>query len=247
MDRTRDPVRRGETAPDIPRLLLIGGTDSSCGAGLARDLETAAQVGVGVRMAVTAVTAQDGQGVRAISAVPPKVIGAQITAAGDVAAVKIGMVGTTAAIEAITRTLPRDVPVVVDPVLAASAGGALLQDQTLAALIRLCARAQLVTPNRPEARTLSGTDNRAEQAAFFLSRGAGAVLIKGGHDSGPEAVDHLYTRQGHRSFHAPRKPGARRGTGCALATAIAGFLGQGHPLDHAIARAKDHLIQSWPV
>lgn len=223
---------------------------------MVRDFLTARTWGAAVVMVPTAWTEQSPAGVSAIEPRPPAALEsavraglARMTGAG---AVKIGMVPTIEAVAAIGRALDGfRGPVVFDPVLAASSGGALLAGAP-AQLMPLVARADLVTPNAVEAAALAGIgvgDPAAAAAAAGLlcDRGARAVLVKGGHLTGGEAVDVLITVAGdgareERRFAGPRLPGpAVRGTGCALATAIAVGLARGVPRAEAIAGAKTWL------
>lgn len=199
---------------------------------------------------VTAVTAQGEHGVTAVHVVPPEVVAAQLEAvlASGVDAIKVGMLATAATVEVVAAALARlrGVPVVVDPVLAASSGSPLLTPDGVAPLLeRLLPLARLVTPNLPEATKLSGLpvgteDERLAAARRLAARGP-AVLLKGGHGSGDELVDLLlYGEQVERFVHS-RQPRATRGTGCRLASAIAARLGRGEPLLSAVRGASDYL------
>ena len=232
-------------------VLLIGGTDSSGGAGLTRDTVVAHDFGCFGKPVVTCVTAQTNASVQLIHQVPAPVIGAQISAAfedrpPDV--VKIGMVGSRQAADAIANALiHRKVPIVLDPVLRASSGGTLSEGR---ALQRLIAMADLVTPNLEEAATLScrpfadccGEINL--QAGMLREQGARAVLVKGGHGSGDICCDHLFDKDGHRRYCMPRLRQGKRGTGCALATALACCMAQGHDVRDACSRSKQYL-HNW--
>lgn len=223
-------------------VLAIGGMDSSGGAGLLRDAATLADGGVMARVAVTAVTAQRADAVPAIQPVPPAIVAAQIAAAGPVGAVKIGMLANAGIVAAVAGALP-PVPVVLDPVLAASAGPALIDAEGVARMLaELLPRATLLTPNRPELAALArALDATAEGAvAALLARGCRAVLVKGGHDDDPAASTDCLYRPGQPplTFAAPRIAGTLRGTGCQLASAIAARLALGDNLPAAIAAAK---------
>lgn len=237
-------------------VLVIGGSDSSGGAGLARDVRTLAHFGTRALCAVTAVTAQSDAQVTAIHLVPADIVRAQIEAAFAtcrVDAVKIGMLGTRATVLAVAAALAghAGLPLVLDPVLAASSGRELLDAAGAAALREvLLPRATLVTPNIPEAAALLGTvqaltpEQLLRQAQELLALGPQAVLLKGGHASGEEASDLLLARAAApRRFTAPRSASTRRGTGCALATAIAAALAAGLTLEAACARAKQHVTE----
>ncbi len=232
-------------------ILVIGGSDSSGGAGISRDTATAAALGVEARPVLTAVTAQTDHAVTAIHPVPPELIAAQITAAREapIGAVKIGMLGSEAAADAVARALSGGpAPVVIDPVLRASSGGVLTRTDRLPALF---SRATLLTPNLPELAALTGTTQAGTEAEILrqarqlrAQSGAGAVLAKGGHFGGNESTDWLVTAEGATPLTAPRLATGRRGTGCALSTAIACRLAQGDPLLPACRSAKA-VIHDW--
>ena len=237
-------------------VLVIAGTDSSGGAGLARDVATLTRFGVGALVAVTAVTAQTDDEVRAVELLPAPLVSAQISAAlaaRRVSAIKTGMLGNGAIVEAVAAATPPRalVPLVLDPVLAATSGGSLLDDRGRAALVALLLpRATLLTPNIPEAALLLGAApaSSAEeiigQGRALCALGAPAVLVKGGHGCGALAIDWLVTRAGGvRRLAAPRLTAARRGTGCALASAIAAGLAARVPLEIACERAKAHVTE----
>jgi hydroxymethylpyrimidine/phosphomethylpyrimidine kinase len=239
----------------VTAVLVIAGTDSSGGAGLARDVATLTRLGADALVAVTAVTAQTDSEVRAVELLPPALVRAQIGAAlatRRAAAIKTGMLGNGAIVAAVAAAIPpRElVPLVLDPVLAASCGGTLLDEAGRAALAALLLpRATLLTPNIPEAALLLGAAPAAsaaemiEQGRALCARGAAAVLVKGGHASSAAlAIDWLVTRAGSvQRLAAPRVAAARRGTGCALASAIAAGLAARLPLEAACQRAKEHV------
>lgn len=236
-------------------VLLIGGSDSSGGAGLARDVRTLTRLDTRALCVVTAVTAQSDAELMAVHVVPVELVRAQMTAAlatRRVAAIKIGMLATRATVLAVTAALPAAAPpVVLDPVLSSSSGGELLDEGGRSALCTaLLPRTTLLTPNIPEAAALLGTDSaRSEtellqQAAALLALGPRAVLLKGGHGDGAEAADLLLApHAAPRWLRAPRIDAARRGTGCALASAIAAGLAAGLELGAACERAKQHVTR----
>lgn len=237
-------------------VLVIAGTDSSGGAGLARDVATLTRFGVGALVAVTAVTAQTDSAVRSVELLPPPLVAAQISAAlatRRAAAIKTGMLGSGAIVAAVAAGLPpRElVPLVLDPVLAATSGGTLLDAPGRAALAQLLLpRATLLTPNIPEAALLLeaapavSAEEMIAQGRALCARGAAAVLMKGGHASGALAIDWLVTRAGSvQRLAAPRLAAVRRGTGCALAAAIAAGLAGALPLEAACQRAKEHVTE----
>lgn len=237
-------------------VLVIGGTDSSGGAGLARDLATLEQLGTRAVCTVTAVTAQSDRAVSAVHVMPADLVRAQIAAAlatCTVRAVKIGMLATRATVEAVADSLPPRgrVPLVLDPVLAASSGAALLDPAGRQALRELLlARTTILTPNIPEAAALLERpvpQDEAELASLgraLLALGPEAVLIKGGHATGPEATDLLLqSDEPPRRLSAARLPVVRRGTGCALASALAAAIAAGCDVSEACERAKQHVTQ----
>lgn len=238
-----------------PAVLVIAATDSSGGAGLTRDVRVLTDLSVDALCAVTAVTAQSESKVAAVHHISPEVIRAQILAACEarrIGAIKIGMLGTRATVEAVVGSLPPSaaVPIVLDPVLLSSSGGVLLDAEGRAAMLaRLFPRVTIVTPNVPEAAALlneepaTGEDALIRQAQRLLALGPQFVLLKGGHAEGEEAVDLLISGNGfvHRIVSA-RVPATSRGTGCALASAIAAGLASGASLLEACQRAKRYVV-----
>lgn len=230
----------------MPSALTIAGSDSSGGAGIAVDLRTFAAFGVHGLAAITAVTAQTPQRVLAIHPLPAAHVEAQIRAAfADfrVAAVKIGMLASAPIVRAIAHVLRDAGPrhLVLDPVLASTSGTALLSAAGLRVLREtLLPMTALLTPNLPEAEILLGRRIVApEQAACDLrALGARAVLLKGGHGRGRDVRDVLADAHGVLELRHPRQPIRARGTGCALASAIAAGLARGRGLRAAIADAE---------
>jgi hydroxymethylpyrimidine/phosphomethylpyrimidine kinase len=238
-----------------PAVLVIAGSDSSGGAGIVRDLQVLADLHVEALCAITAVTAQTHSHVVSVHHVPPEIIRTQIRAALEssvVGAIKIGMLGTGATARAVAVSLPRGaaIPIVLDPVLFSSSGGVLLDEEGRAEMCtRLFPLATVLTPNIPEAASLCGTAPAAsreellEQARALLSMGARAVLLKGGHADGPEAVDLLLTAEGAPQWLAsPRLEARCRGTGCALASAIAAGLAGGQSVEDACRDGKQYVV-----
>ncbi|MGH7162553.1 MAG: bifunctional hydroxymethylpyrimidine kinase/phosphomethylpyrimidine kinase, partial [Planctomycetota bacterium] len=219
--------------------LTIAGSDPSGGAGVQGDLKTFHAHGVFGMAVVTALTVQNTRGVSGVHDVPPDFVAAQLDAVLEdmpVGAAKTGMVSVTPTIEAIARALGRRrVPfLVVDPVMVATSGDALLRDDAVAAIVeRLFPLATLVTPNLPEAERLcdfrvDSIEAMRHAALALKSRGARAVLLKGGHLPGPQVVDLLYADGVFHEFSDPRI-GTRNvhGTGCALSAGIAAQLARG--------------------
>jgi hydroxymethylpyrimidine/phosphomethylpyrimidine kinase len=238
-------------------VLVIAASDSSGGAGLVRDVAVLTHLGVSVRCAVTAVTAQSDLGVQATHHIPPALISAQIAlalAAGGVTAIKIGMLGTHATVQAVIEALPprASIPIVLDPVLRASSGGVLLDPPGQRLLCEgLLPRVTLLTPNIPEAALLLDEpvafDEQAllGQAERLLALGPSAVLLKGGHSSGTSVVDLLLTPAGSVRISTARVPGTLRGSGCMLSSAIAAGLADGADLETASRDAQTVVAAAW--
>lgn len=237
----------------VPIAVTIAGSDSSGGAGVQADLKTFSALGVYGASVITALTAQNTAGVFAIHDVPADFIAAQMDAVFsdlNVGAVKIGMLGSAPAIDAVAAGLDRHLQhnVVLDPVMAATSGERLLPAPAIDRLRTLIARARVLTPNLPEAGALLGApvardeDDMRAQAQKLLAFGAGAVLIKGGHGGGPESVDLLVDAAGCERFAAPRIATENtHGTGCTLASAIAAGLAKGLGLTEAVREAKAYV------
>lgn len=234
--------------------LTIAGSDSSGGAGIQADLKTFAALGVYGASAITALTAQNTQGVTGIHDVPPDFIVAQIDAVFadlDVGAVKIGMLSQSAAIVAIAKALDRHKAknIVLDPVMIAASGARLLANDAIATLRKeLIPQALLITPNLPEAAALTGAPiakteaGMTAQAQQLLAAGARNVLMKGGHGEGPESVDLLIGPNLSVRLAAPRHPSRNtHGTGCTLSSAVAAGLAKGLDLTAAVRAAKDYV------
>jgi hydroxymethylpyrimidine kinase/phosphomethylpyrimidine kinase len=233
-----------------PVALTIAGSDPSGGAGIQADVVTFARFGVHGASVVTALTAQDTRGVHAVMAVPSELVAQQLTAVRDdldVRAAKTGMLLGAAIVDVVADALARrPVPaLVVDPVLRATSGDALLDPAALDLLrARLLPLATLVTPNLEEAEAL--TRRRVDDPAAMRDAaralvdelGAGAALVKGGHLTGP-ALDVLYDGGALHELSASRVAGgAVRGTGCALSAAVTAGLALGHDLRAAVDAAK---------
>lgn len=238
-----------------PHVLIVAGSDSSGGAGMARDIETVSAFGLRSCLAVTAVTVQTHAAVERIDQMPPELIAAQMRAAfaaNQVAAVKIGMLGTASAIEAVGSVLADNhrVPVVLDPVLASTSGRVLLEIDAIDALRRnLMPGCRLVTPNLLELATLTGSDPAPDEESASLqgeelSRTTGtAVLAKGGHAQGAYAIDVLLQpNRAATRFEAPRLHRGMRGTGCMLSSAIAASFALGFSLEQSVRRGKQFVF-----
>ena len=256
------------TRPVTPRILIIAGSDSGGGAGIQADIKTVTMLGGHAMTAITAITAQNTLGVQAVMPVPAEMVLAQIdSVVGDlgVDAVKIGMIGDAATARAVADRLDperpghRDAPplqVVFDPVMVATSGAVLADEETIEAFELLMRRATLVTPNVPELEALTGRKiNDADQmrsAAFALGdRVSTRILAKGGHLPGDQitdvfaeavtggeggvAVEWQDTRIETRDSH---------GTGCTLSSAIATLLGRGLDPERAISEARRYVREA---
>jgi hydroxymethylpyrimidine/phosphomethylpyrimidine kinase len=245
------------TCAPTPIALTIAGSDSSGGAGIQADLKTFSALGVYGASVVTALTAQNTRGVDAVMAVPPDFVAVQIrSVATDLAvtATKTGMLASRANVLAVAAAIAehRLTPLVVDPVMVATSGASLLDDDAVEAIrTRLIPLATLVTPNLAEAARLLGrpiaTDTAAQraQAEALLALGAEAVLVKGGHAEADEAIDMLATRIGVVAISLPRLATRHtHGTGCTLAAAITALLATGAPLADAVKRGKRYLWEA---
>ncbi len=241
----------------IPNLLSIAGSDPSGGAGIQADLKTFSALG-GYGMAVlTALTAQNTRGVTAVHVPPVGFLIAQLDAIFadiEVSAIKIGMLATGDIVHALAKSLAAhpDIPIVLDPVLVATSGDSLgAPDVVEALLASLMPLATVITPNLPEAARLAGSAAPVDEAGMrrlaetLHRRGARAVLVKGGHLDGAEALDVLFDGETYYRFKAPRidTPNTH-GTGCTLSSAIAVFLAQGAGLVDAVDAAKSFLSEA---
>ena len=216
----------------MKRVLIIAGSDSGGGAGIQADLKTVSAFGVWGSTVVTALTAQNTQGVKSIHPVPPSFVAEQIKAVlEDIGAdsVKVGMLGNAEVVHTVAELVRGLRPIVVDPVMIAKGGARLLEPQAVSALkSELLPLATVLTPNIPEAEALSGRTIKSiadmESAAESLRRSLSieAVLIKGGHMEGEEVCDVLVTAEGSKRWVGPRLATRNtHGTGCTLSSALA--------------------------
>ncbi len=235
----------------LPVALTIAGSDSGGGAGIQADLKTFHAFGVFGTSAVTAITAQDTTGVHAVHPIPLDVVRRQIeVVAGDLkpAAVKTGMLATAELVAGVAGSI-RELGLanyVLDPVMVATSGDRLLdQDAEAAVTELLLPLATVVTPNLDEARILAGHDIQGEAdmrevAELLVERGARAALVKGGHLDSDTVVDVLVDPSGSESWRRPKiDTRSTHGTGCTLSSAIAAGLALGRPLREAVADGLD--------
>ena len=244
--------------PAVP--LTIAGSDPSGGAGLQADLKVFLRFGLSGASVATALTVQSPTGVKSIEAVDAKLVKRQLDALlmdFRPAAIKVGMLPSGDIVRVVARALTplvrKKVPIIIDPVLQASSGARVLPRKDVALFMRhLVPLATLITPNVTEAAELSGLTVSAvrrdtqEVIRALLKAGPKAVLVKGGHLSGDEAVDILGTKEDVVMYSLPRVPRRRsvHGTGCALSSAITAQLAQKVPLEDAVEMAKQFVAQA---
>ncbi len=254
---TRSSVSCVTHRKNTPTALTIAGSDSGGGAGIQADLKTFAALGVHGTSAVTCITAQNPQGVRAIAPCAPRLVRRQIEAIFEElppAAVKTGMLHSREAVRVVVDFFKRTrrPPLIVDPVMIATSGVRLLQTGAVGLLERdLLPLAALVTPNLPEAEVLASQkinsleDLRAV-ARKIQSRYGCAALVKGGHLGGlAQAVDIFFDGRTELLLSAPFLRGLRtHGTGCVYSAAITGYLARGCTLTQAVERAKQYITQA---
>ena len=250
---------------DVPRpcALTIAGSDSGGNAGVQADLRAFHAYGLHGCTVFAALTAQNPFAVTAVHDVPPDFVAAQLDAVlgvYSISALKTGMLSSVPVIETVADRLARhpEIAKVIDPVMVATSGARLVPDDAVEVLSRrLLPLATLITPNLPEAEVLVGggldmaaraaDDNRVELLARALYGKFGcAVLVKGGHGEGGEAVDVLFDGVSVHRFAMPRleNPVSTHGTGCSLAAALAAELALGHDLPTAVAGAKEYVHEA---
>jgi hydroxymethylpyrimidine/phosphomethylpyrimidine kinase len=220
----------------VPRCLTIAGSDSGGGAGIQADLKAFAAAGVHGTTAIVAITAQNTVGVDAAFALPPTVVRAQLDAVWNdigVDAAKTGMLFSRAIVDAVADWLDEHpVLLVVDPVMVASSGAQLLEEDAVEALVsRIFPLATVVTPNVPEAQALTAINSllQAELAEALVALGAPAALVTGGHAEEP--VDWLFDGVTHHEIPVERHDvAATHGAGCTHSATLAALLARGLPL-----------------
>ena len=235
----------------IGRVLIIAGSDSGGGAGIQADIKSSSALGAFATTAITALTAQNTLGVHGVMPVPVEFIDQQIKAVlSDIGAdcIKTGMLHDASVIETVINVLDRDagdIPIVVDPVMVAKGGAALLQKEAVSILkSRLLPRAMLLTPNIPEAealvgRKIQGQNDMEALAQALFDLGPNAVLLKGGHMDGAVVRDVLVTEKQIRSYENLRITTRHtHGTGCTLASSIAAGIANGLPIEAAVEQAE---------
>ena len=246
-----------------PIALTIAGSDSGGGAGVQADLKAFSALGVYGASVLTAITAQNTVTVSAVHEVPADIVGAQITAVLgdlDVDSIKIGMLFSVPIIKVVAECLDAfKGTVILDPVMIAKSGDALLQADAVEAMkTHMLPRADLLTPNLPEAAGLLGTAEAQDltqtqaQGAALLELGPRAVLMKGGHSAGDICTDLLISGENGASridrFEAPRVPTHNtHGTGCTYSASIAAYVARGMTLPEATKAAHTYLQEAIRV
>lgn len=237
-----------------PNILTIAGSDSGGGAGIQADIKTIMALGGYGMSAITALTAQNGQGVKGVLAPPPEFVALEIETVLEgftVDAAKTGMLFSAPIISAVAQSLEkRKFPLVVDPVSVSQSGSPLLEEDAIEVLkARIIPGCDLLTPNIPEAEMLGGLKVQDEESAFaaaeaMIKIGARAVLIKGGHMPGSVMVTDYLFIPGQEPKAMPQarvNTNNNHGTGCTLSAAIACELGRGMPLEVAVAKAQKYI------
>ncbi len=241
--------------PSKGRVLIIAGSDSSGGAGLQADIKTCAAFGAYSMTAVTAITVQNTLGVQQVELISAELVRAQIRAClSDIGAdvIKIGMLGDEAIIEAVADEIAdSEAFVILDPVMVATSGDTLLNEGGIEVLkSRLIPVADVLTPNVPEAKMLTGieiddVDSLTAAGQALLDMGLYAVLMKGGHLEGNTVVDVLVTEEGASMMSGPRiRTRHTHGTGCTLASALAAGLSLDVPLEQAVLAAREFVYEA---
>lgn len=254
------------TPPTLPAILVFAGTDPTGGAGLQADILTLASLGCHPLSVVTAVTVQDTVGVEDFLPMDAEWIADQARSVLEdipVAAIKLGMLGSTEAVAAIAEVVSDypDIPLILDPVLASGRGDALANEDLVAALRDLLLpQTTVVTPNSLEARRLAEAAEEGEEeenaegegildlqecARRIIDLGSEYVLITGAHEQGAQVTNTLYNTRGVvQRLHWDRLPGSYHGSGCTLASALAAFLAQGLDVAEAAKEAQEYTYQA---
>ena len=235
-----------------PIVMSFAGHDPCGGAGIQADIETLASLGCHCTPIITALTAQDSVNVKDFKATDPALLVEQARAVLEdmpVAAFKLGMLGSVENVEAIHTILREyhDIPVILDPVLAAGGGGELASERLIDAMLHLILPlSTLITPNSLEAQRLcSDADSLDACAQRLMDSGCRYVLVTGGHEPGSDIVNTLWTgREKIGNYQWPRLPGEFHGTGCTLASACAGYIGHGAGVEAAVRDAQQFTWQA---
>jgi hydroxymethylpyrimidine/phosphomethylpyrimidine kinase len=246
--------RNGRSSSERPSVVLtIGGSDPTGGAGIQADLKTFQRFGVHGLSVITAITVQNSRGVISTNPVRAELVEAQLNALSEdiaIDAIKIGMMTTVDIVDVVANFVKKHrMPTVLDPILSSSNGVVFLNEAALKPLKEtLCPLASIITPNILEASVLTGISITSEATmveATFRLREAGAknILLKGGHAAGPDARDLFFDGTEIEWFSAPRSAKQVHGTGCVLASAIAGGLALGMPMRESVIAAKNFITE----
>ena len=242
-----------------PIVLSIAGSDSSGGAGIQADLKTFSSLGVYGATAITAITAQNTQGVRSQLAIPPQMVYDQIVAVIEdlhPSFIKIGMLSNAEIVRTVTEALSHySIPIILDPVIVSSSGHRLLSLEAQEVLKqKLLPISTLITPNIPEMQALTSMfltsfSDKEKAAHHLMDYGVNAILLKGGHEEGNTKTDILFTKSANgiqsSTFSADTISTQNiHGTGCTLSSAITAFMARGLDMHQAISHAKDYITQA---
>lgn len=242
-----------------PKVLSIAGSDSSGGAGIQADLKTFSALGVYGATAITAITAQNTQGVNSQFALSPEMVADQIKTVIDdlhISVVKIGMLSNAEIVKAVAETLKQyKLTIILDPVMVSSSGHRLLSIEAQELIKEyLFPISALVTPNIPEmtaltAMPLHSAEEKEKAARHILDLGVSALLLKGGHEEGVMKTDYLFSHKDGKmvvkTFTSETIPTKNiHGTGCTLSSAIAAFVARGLAVEDAVAEAKTYVTEA---
>ena len=242
-----------------PIVLSIAGSDSSGGAGIQADLKTFSSLGVYGATAITAITAQNTQGVHSQFALPPQLVYDQIVAVIDdlrPSFIKIGMLANADIVLAVAKALSHySIPIILDPVIVSSSGHRLLSLEAQEVLKqKLLPISTLITPNIPEMQALTSMSltsfsDKEKAAQHLMDYGVNAILLKGGHEESNTKTDILFTKSANgiqsSTFSADTISTQNiHGTGCTLSSAITAFMARGLDMHQAISHAKDYITQA---
>lgn len=241
----------------IAKVLIVAGSDSGGGAGIQADIKTCAALGVYSATAITAITAQNTIGVKQVEALAPDLVASQMSSVlSDIGAdvIKIGMLANADIIEAVADVIANEaeeITVVLDPVIVATSGDALLDKDAIEVLKeKLLSLADVITPNTHEAALLTGLKVKDAEGMIAAGEalremGAYAALMKGGHLKGKSVTDILVAEEGNQMMNAPRIYSKHtHGTGCTLASAVAALMAQGVPLEIAVMEAREFVFEA---
>ncbi len=235
---------------NTPCVLVFAGLDPSGGAGIQADIESISAMGAHALPVITTLTVQDNDRVHAIHPIDPELLRAQVHALTSkiaIAAIKIGIAGSRKTVDVIVETIHRlraqqpALPVILDTVLASGHGDALSREDAVQMIQPLLPLATVLTPNLPESARLCGGEADTQRQAMQLQSFAPHVLIKGGHADGADVINRWFHDQQQQVFCWPRLPGEFHGTGCTLASAIAGCLARGLTVADALQRAQAYV------